>query len=290
MMNNDTYHLNELHSVLLELLTVFDYICRKNDIKYSIGFGTMLGAIRHKGFIPWDDDVDVLILRKDFNKLCRIIDNDLKQEYFFQTSQTDKKYPYNTARLRKNNTSMIYEKWIDAGFHQGIYIDIIPLDNVPDNFFRALIQKFLIVLLTPFRFFKNKKVFFSGGRNIPFFLKWLLYSIFHKFPLNRISELETRVETFYLNESCSKVAFLGEGNLFLKRWYPVQPIMKSYLENIIDVSFENTNLMCSKSYDQLLRQWYGDYMILPPENKRKIYHQPYFFSSNIDYAEYIRDR
>ena len=286
-MSNNEYDLTELHNALLLLLKKFDEICRKYHIQYSIGFGTMLGAIRHKGFIPWDDDVDILITRKEYEKLVKVPASEYGEDFFFQSVKTDPGYPYNTSRLRMNNTSMIYDKWIHAGFNQGIYIDIITLDNVPDSHFAEIIQKISIIFLTPFRFVKNKEVFFAGGTNIPTPLKKVMYQVLSIFPLDKIYQYEVKIETKYAKKQTKRIAFLGEGNLFLKKWYPVQPIPAFSMKKFCYVRFEDTELMCSHEYELLLKQWYGDYMQLPPKEKRQVYHHPRFFSTTVSYLTYL---
>lgn len=289
-MEENPYNLNELHLVLLDLMKKFDSICKKYKIEYSIGFGTMLGAIRHQGFIPWDDDVDILITRKEYEKLTKVPAEEYDNKYFFQTIETDKNYPYNTARLRLNGTAMIYEKWINSGFHQGIYIDIIPLDNVPDIRIKEYWQKLQIIFLTPFRFARNKNVFFNCGKNIPYSIKKIIYIIISKFPLSQIYQKEVNVEKKYMNNQTKRIAFLGEGNLLLKKWYPTQTIPSKAMKEFLYVRFEDTYFMCSKQYKQLLKQWYGNYMKLPSEDKRQVYHQPLFFSTSTSYDEYFKNQ
>lgn len=286
-MPENKYNLTELHGALLLLLKKFDEVCRKYNIQYSVGFGTMLGAIRHKGFIPWDDDVDIIITRKEYEKLIKVPVAEYGEDYFFQTVKTDPGYPYNTVRLRLNNSSMIYDKWVHAGFNQGIYIDIITLDNVPDSSIAEIWQKLRIIFLTPFRFVRNREVFFAGGTNIPKPIKKLMYALISKFPLEKIYDHEVKVESKYKNKQTKRVGFLGEGNLLLKRWYPVQPIPASCMDKFCYVPFEDTELKCSADYEELLKQWYGNYMQLPPEEKRIVYHQPRFFSTTVSYTDYI---
>ena len=286
-MSENQYELAELHGALLVLLKKFDAVCSKYGIQYSIGFGTMLGAVRHKGFIPWDDDVDIIITRENYEKLVRVPSEEYGDRFFFQTVASDPGYPYNTARLRLNHSSMIYDKWIDAGFNQGIYIDIITLDNVPDSALAEYWQKLRIIALTPFRFMRNKSVFFSGGTNIPAGLKKVMYAVLSRFPLDAIYRHEVRVESKYKARRTKRIAFLGEGNLFLKKWYPVQPIPADSMTQFLYLPFEDTRLMCTRDYDKLLRQWYGDYMQLPPEEKRAVYHHPRFFSTTVSYRDYI---
>lgn len=286
-MEENQYNLSELHDALLRLLKKFDAICKKYNIKYSIGFGTMLGAVRHKGFIPWDDDVDIIITRNEYEKLVKVPAAEYGETFFFQTVTTDPGYPYNTARLRLNNSAMIYDKWIKAGFNQGIYIDIITLDNVPDSIWAEKWQKICIIFLTPFRFIRNKTVFFEGGTNIPMVLKKIIFALFSKLPLDKIYKHEVEVERKYSQKSTEKIAFLGEGNLFLKKWYPVDPIPSTYMTSFCYLPFEDTELMCSSEYEKLLQQWYGDYMQLPSEEKRIVYHNPRFFSTTVSYRNYI---
>ena len=283
------YELKELHSALLILLKKFDAVCQENGIKYSVGYGTMLGAIRHRGFIPWDDDVDVIISRKEYEKLIMLPKEVYGTDFFFQTVDTDLGYPYNTSRLRLNNSAMTYEKWVKAKFHQGIYIDIIVYDNIPNFKLTELWQKLQIIILTPCRFAMNKDIFFSGGKNIPIAFKKITYMLIKKLPLKKLYRLEVKIEKKYSNMKVDRIGFLGEGNLFLKKWYPAKPVRAKTMTEFYYVEFEDTKLMCSKYYDELLRQWYGDYMALPPREERTIYHSPLFFSATKSYTEYLRE-
>lgn len=280
-------NISELHNALLILLKKFSNICSKYGINYSIGYGTMLGAIRHKGFIPWDDDVDIMITRAEYEKLLKVPTTEYGESFFFQTVNTDPGYPYNTARLRLNNTSMIYDRWINSGFHQGIYIDIIVFDNVPDSKTREYFQKFGIIFFSMFRFLRNKNIFMEAGTNIPLFLKKILFFCFHRFPLDKIYKREVSLEKKYSGSNTKKMAFLGEGNLFLKNFYAAKPISSSCFDKYCMIKFEDTELMCTTKYEELLEQWYGNYMKLPPEEKRVIYHQPVFFSTSVSYKNYI---
>lgn len=281
--------IQDLHFALLKLLKKFDSVCRTYGVDYSIGFGTMLGAIRHKGFIPWDDDVDIIITRENYQKLLGIPLEVYGEDFFLQNVYTDRGYPYNTTRLRLNNSSMIYEKWVMASFHQGIYIDIIPLDNVPDNRIKKYKQSFDIIMLTPFRFARNKEVFFNGGKNIPNFIKRFAYSFMKMFPLDKLYEKEQRIEKKYNKQETKYMRFLSEGNLLLKRWYPTKPIESRYMMKFVEVEFEDTKLLCSAYYKELLEFWYGDYMQLPPKEKQVIYHKPLFVSSKVSYKQFQKE-
>ena len=126
----------KLWAVLLDLLLEFDRVCKKHGIKYMIDGGTLLGAMRHGGFIPWDDDIDIVILREEYEKLQKVAKDEFMHPYFFQTYATDKGYPRNFARLRNSETTAIQRFEIHNGrplfaYNQGAFIDIFIEDNVP---------------------------------------------------------------------------------------------------------------------------------------------------------------
>lgn len=125
--------MNKLQKEQLEIVMEVDRICKKHKINYLMDAGTMLGAVRHKGFIPWDDDLDICMLRKDYDKFSEIVDKELDGKYFYQTNKTDKNFGFFFAKIRKNNTLYLEEMAINNKSHSGIFIDIFPIDNNSDN-------------------------------------------------------------------------------------------------------------------------------------------------------------
>lgn len=126
--------LRKLQLTELELLVEFDRICRKNNIHYILGYGTLLGAVRHNGFIPWDDDVDVFLMRDEYNKFCEACKTDLNTEKFFlQNWETDKNFNSGYAKLRRNDTQYVRVGQERMKYHNGIYIDIMVFDKVIDE-------------------------------------------------------------------------------------------------------------------------------------------------------------
>lgn len=126
--------MKKVWAVELDLFKQLDYICRKYNITYYADSGTLLGAVRHQGFIPWDDDMDFIMYRKDFEKLCKV-SSELKYPYFFQTEETDPGSLRCHGQLRNSSTTGILksEEKREYPFNQGIFIDIFPIDNIPDN-------------------------------------------------------------------------------------------------------------------------------------------------------------
>ena len=127
----------EVWAVELDLLQEFMRVCNKYGLKYCADGGTLLGAIRHHGFIPWDDDLDIAMLRSDFEKLNEVAPAEFKKPYFWQTEETDKGSARGHAQLRNSDTTGIikteYERQRNNNFNQGIFIDIFPFDTVVDD-------------------------------------------------------------------------------------------------------------------------------------------------------------
>lgn len=124
--------MKEIWAVQLDLLEEFTRVCKKNNICFIASGGTMLGAVRHQGFIPWDDDIDLMMPRDDYNRLCAIAPSEFKHPYFFQTEYTDHGFMRGFARLRNSETAGIqtFEYKKRYGFNQGIFIDVFPMDEV----------------------------------------------------------------------------------------------------------------------------------------------------------------
>ena len=123
--------LRKLQLCELEILCEFVRICEKHNLQYFLVGGTLLGAVRHQGFIPWDDDIDVAMPREDYDRFAAIADKELAPQYFYQSPDTDPYYFLTYAKLRKNGTEVYEERFKNAKFHKGVFIDIIPLDICP---------------------------------------------------------------------------------------------------------------------------------------------------------------
>lgn len=134
MSNDECTNKSLLFEKLLDLMVEFDLVCKENDIEYFLDSGTLLGAIRHNRFIPWDDDVDIIMMREDFTKLRKAAARGAFQEpYFFQYPDTDEGYSNIYAKLRNSNTTAIPSGDAHMDINHGIYIDINPVDYIPNN-------------------------------------------------------------------------------------------------------------------------------------------------------------
>ena len=129
--------LREAQLIMLDMLVEFDKICKKHNLQYWLDSGTLLGAVRHKGFIPWDDDIDLSMPLEDYNKFIEIAKDELSDSIFFQTTKTDEKFPFDYIKLRSQKAKIIefHEKDREVGYHQGVFVDIFPMITIPNSDF-----------------------------------------------------------------------------------------------------------------------------------------------------------
>ena len=245
----------------LYILEYFDELCKKNNLKYSLIYGTLIGAIRHNGFIPWDDDIDVAMPRKDFEILCSILKKENNSNFFLQTNETEKNYYYTFAKLRLNNTIFKEDRTSKLNINQGIFIDIFPFDNVPSNkrlrkrinfkfrLYKTIIDSKIIKIKTRHGLNKIIAFFFR------LFFCWLKLQNAHN-KLDKILKKTNSIEPIGIkNYYC----FKKHENLY----FPI-----NMFENLDRHIFENRDFSIIKEYDSFLKKIYGNYMELPPLSQR----------------------
>ncbi len=247
--------IQEHQTVLLELLNAFDSVCKKFDIKYMLFAGSALGAVRHKGFIPWDDDLDVVMLRPEYERFLRVAPKELDQELYFVQKEYSEHWPMYFSKLRKNNTACI-ERYVpnDPLTHQGVYIDIFPCDNLSDS---PMVQKtqYLASKVVIAKSLKKRGYLTDSALKKAFILFCSL------FPFKPMLSFTTDCGKA---DSDSVHTFLGGGARFEKNVYP-----RKWFTETIMLPFEDGFYPVSAHYDELLKQLYGDYMTPLPEEQRK---------------------
>ena len=260
--------------MLLVILQELDRVCGILGIRYLLFAGSMLGAVRHSGFIPWDDDLDVVMLREDYDRFLREADRYLDREKFYLQKEFSERWPMFFSKLRRNGTACI-EKWIprDTQVHQGIYIDIFPCDNLSDNGLMRKLQfaasKIVIAKSLHRRGYQTdslgKKVFMGCCALIPM-------KPFRALALLRGSGDSRMVHTFF--GAASKY----ERNVFERRWF----------EQTTKLDFEGEKRPVSACYDELLTQIYGDYMTLPQERDRRCKIHAQIVDLENSYEKYVQ--
>lgn len=246
--------LQEHQKALYFLLCEFDRVCKKLDISYLLFAGTLLGAVRHQGFIPWDDDLDVLMHRKDYERLLQEAPEVLDTQAFYLQGEFGSHWPMFFSKLRLNGTTCL-EKYHpkDPEIHQGVYMDIFPCDNAYGSGLGRKIQfacsKVVIAKSLDAEGYytksKKKKIFMFLCRLLP------------KKPFHRIVRGPKKTGRYV---HC----FLGGASQFSRSIFPA-----SVLEEKIQLPFGEGEFSAPKQYDKILSTLYGDYMTLPPVEERK---------------------
>lgn len=251
--------LKAVQSIQHELIREVDRICKKNGIRYNMVGGTMLGAIRHQGVIPWDDDADIGFLRPEYEKFREACKTDLNQEkYYIQDLRDTEGYRWGYGKLRRKGTEFLRLNQEFMPYEQGISIDLMPFDNVPDNVFARGLH-----FVTCFVF---RKLFWSkvGCHTEKNFFVRLLYILLQFVPMR----LLVRGFQTFIDRGMKKETKLVRILTFPtprgvygynRRWYTQ---LKRY-------QFGDLMLPGAADYDGYLRVKYGEYMQLPPEEKRK---------------------
>ena len=250
--------LRAIQMVMLEMLIEVDRICRGNSIHYSLGCGTLLGAVREKGFIPWDDDADIFMLRDEYDRFCGVCARELDTERFFlQTWDTDPEYRIGFAKMRRNGTVYVRAGQEKMKYHGGIFIDIMPFDNVPDYYHikrhKAFLRKCAIY----------RKVMYSlaGSMCEDSFVKRLGYKILSLYPKDKVKRAFEAYATAYNNKkTVGTRCVFGLGELVFD---------KSMFDTYEDMEFEGRQFMVMGGWEYYLRQAFGYYyMRRPPLDQR----------------------
>ena len=269
----NTYGFEALHNSLLEILDVIDNICKKYDIKYFLVFGSAIGAVRHKGFIPWDDDLDVAMIKSEYDRFKKVAEEELKgTKYFYQDITTDNEYYLPSAKIRNSETTFIDELVKDQKMNHGVYVDIFPIEGVPNSKLGRLFQKKAasMIYLT-----------WSADKSASKFQRTLTGICRSGIGKKRLIKLLLHLSRKFSYEKCKEVGIIDQfeyGDTFFE---------KKYYENTVRVEFENRMIPISEAYDKILTKIYGDYMTPPSdEEKVKFWHKPYKMDLNKSYREY----
>lgn len=277
--------MKEVWAVELDLLDKLLSVCKKYGIQIFAAGGTMLGAVRHGGFIPWDDDIDMMMLRKDYNRLCEVAQREFAYPYFFQTEYTDVGSLRGHAQLRNSQTTGILksESEYKYKFNQGIFIDIFPLDAVIDDE-----QKFKKQLK------ESRKAFFRARQIAKITsryrersgLKGIVICTLHMLLGNLITNIKLEERAYKKFERlCEQYNYDGLDRVATFSFNPkAKHRFKADFEATIDVPFEFLSIPVCIGYDRVLKQQYGDYMKPVKEGS---YHGGVIFDVDKSYTYYI---
>ncbi len=241
----DTQTITKAHDIMFDMLIAFDDICKKHDLQYWLDAGTLLGAIRHDGFIPWDDDVDISMPVEDYNKFRKIAQDYLPDSMFLQDKESDRAFPFDYMKIRDSRADIIefHEEDREVNYHQGLFLDIFPMFAIRDTLFHKTWYRFAFSAI---RFFSAKK-----------FKQDFIRGLFVK-----------SVNSLHLdwNRNDTKIIYGGEMPDVAK-WYDYKDIFPLKKESFEGKDFSSVN--SAKAY---LIELYGeDYMQIPPKDKQSVH-------------------
>jgi len=251
------------------ILEKFISICEKYELKYFLVFGTLLGAVRHKGFIPWDDDIDVGMLRQDYEKFLEVAQKECGDEYFIQTVDSDSQYHLFFAKMRMNDTEFVEESLQASGSVSGFYIDIFPYDTLPDD--DREMQSYLKQAINHGMLLSVNKVkepqIAQGSRTETFIKRTIWFGLHYGMKVLGVSGnyiWNKCIDVMRKYKDCDGhrvTTFLVDADKAI--------IFKEELADVIDVEFEDIVVKAPKEYAKILERYYGDYMTLPPKEQRE---------------------
>ena len=261
-MDYDTELMQNLQNVQLEIAEVIKRICEKNNIRYFLAYGTLIGAVRHDGFIPWDDDIDIMMPYPDLLKFEHECKTDLPDGYFYQSPQTDLEYRLSIMRVCKDNTLLLEKATADKNIHHGIFVDIYPIYGAaPKNkrkkqIFQAM-ERALYLLDEPV---KNHGAVMRLGS------AFLLKTKTKKGKARAQQKLFKKISQYDYDQSenvvCLDSSIIKMRTVYKREWFGDGVMHK----------FGDTQFMIPVNPDEILKKVYGDYMQLPPEEARKPHH------------------
>ncbi len=267
-MENDKLHICEL-----EILKEISIICTRHNIKWFAIGGTMLGAVRHKGFIPWDDDIDIGMTRENYEKFLNYANSELPEHLKILTNAGDCNFLF--AKVHNINTSFIEEACLDKEeWYKGVFVDIMPFDGLPKGYLsRNFHYKKLAILVTLYNNLKFGKIKSTK----------LLHKIQNLVSIKFICKIWRNTVCRYGFKNSDKTCFTWSIRN-QKLTFPCDLFL-----DLITVPFEDFLIPIPKEYDKYLTIHYGDYMKLPPENERRSHQGKGIIDLERSYKKYFKD-
>lgn len=257
--------IKKIWAIELDLLNEFQRVCKKHNITYFANGGTLLGAVRHKGFIPWDDDIDVMMLREDYERFCEITPDEFKHPYFLQTQETDFGFKRAFARLRNSETTGItgWEKCVKLPTNKGIFIDIFPINNLPPDEaqYKPFITKMKKLkfkgLLTFYAQFPLHKYFLLRKKSIFRMIWYKLYAWYH------VTFKGCNYNTWYQQYKDYAYQYTGNGNCTKVIEEPFYSMRFAWdrkdFDATLEMPFEMLTISVPIGWENVLKTTFGDW-------------------------------
>ena len=259
--------MSEIKQTGLQTLLYFDAFCKQHHLQYFLAYGTLLGAIRHQGYIPWDDDIDVWMPREDYQKLIDLDHEISQRQYLLNCVQCNGKFAVPFAKLTRTDTVILPARYV-TGYLYGLSIDIFPLDTIGNYKDEEEARQAFISVRNAHLPLLNKYHHLTGGREEKT-LKRIAKKLAYRIAALRYGPLSGHMKAYadalmneYPNASGEYVTTIDGTTIFRKDWF----------ENTVEVPFEGHMLPAPAEYDAVLRKRYGDYMTYPPVEQQVMPH------------------
>ena len=263
----DKITLRKVQLIQLELLKYVKEICENNGIEYFLIDGTLLGAVRHKGFIPWDDDLDIAMVREDYEVFINLVSNQINDLYFLQTWNTDPNYGFPYAKLIKKNT--VYQEAVscETGIKNGVFIDIFPIDSCgcakEMNTLKYVYLNKVLLMKCNYKPWLATNAKNSKWKYYPFILASKIFS--REYIISKLESITKKYNSIYKNSNYCFENFGGDfSNLIFDKYI---------VDNLDKLQFEGDEFYVPQYYDDYLKIMYDNYMILPPIDQRGNQHK-----------------
>ena len=260
-MDNKQISLEEQKIVQVKILEHIDTFCRSKNIDYSLAFGTLLGAVRHKGYIPWDDDIDIMMTRENYERFRTLY---YSERYPLADLKTSTSHPVPMGKIYDSHTYFIYKGYIKRDY--GLFVDVFPVDNVPYNQEMRLRWIDTIKKYVNFNTLKNNCFSYIFKTSTPF--KSLIKGIIIKSFLPS-SIIHNRIELLYTKYNQLQTGYKGVPSFMAMNKGNIDKIFPDVIfADYVTIEFEGKLYQCIKDFDSYLTILYGDYMELPPVEQR----------------------
>lgn len=280
--------MKRIWAVELDLLNEFARVCDENGLKWFVHAGTMLGAVRHQGFIPWDDDIDVVMPREDYERLCKLAPTTFSYPYFFQNEQTDRYFARAFSRLRNSETTAIFENERDYRYpyNQGIFVDIFPLDHIPADpevrkrFYADItdLNSHAVQWRTLIHFYRPKKGR-GWAKRLSYWLKHLYFKYLSKHGYRYYMDLHHQAITRYDDEETGWVGELIVPKLGRHVW------KTEWFQETVMMPFEMLQVPVPIHYAECLTASFGADWQTPKQIPNL--HEGTIFDPDKPYTEYL---
>lgn len=258
--------IDDLRKIQLGILKYLSEFCEKYGIKYYLFYGSLLGAVRHEGYIPWDDDIDIAIFREDYEKFFATFNKEGNKQYKAISIETDSEYYLPMGKVIDLQTILIED--IRGGKELGVYVDVFPIDYLPNDM--AVRERLIKKLLLMKKLLLYKQGIWSAKRS---FIKNILYLIVQFLSLPISNNYLCKKINFYASQKSNREEtsilcgdLVSDIDSDREIWHA------EFFKDTMYVKFENMNMPAPAEYDAILRTTYGDYMELPPKEEQKSHH------------------